>query len=82
MTDLEIEQTIKTIVSDHFHVEDGQLTADTHFVNDLGADSLDAVDLLMQLEDKFDITTPDEDTDNLRTVGDMTAYFTEFLKAK
>jgi len=54
-----------------------QITRETHFANDLGTDSLDIVELVMALEDEFDIKIPDEDYDKIATVGDVIEYIEE-----
>ncbi len=56
------------------------LTIETSFVNDLGADSLDIVELVMELEDEFDISIPDEDAKKIQTIGDAVSYITEHTK--
>ena len=64
-------EKLKSILSEQFDVEEDAITLDTNIVNDLGADSLDLVDLLMSIEDEFEIEIPDEDVDNIRTVGEV-----------
>ena len=63
-----------SIIAEVMDVDPGGLTEDTAFVEDLGADSLDVVDLVMSLEDEFDLESPDEDVENVRTVGDIVKY--------
>ena len=63
-----------SIIAEVMDVDPGGLTEDTAFVEDLGADSLDVVDLVMSLEDEFDLEIPDEDVENVRTVGDIVKY--------
>lgn len=64
-------EKLKSILSEQFDVEEDTITLDTNIVSDLGADSLDLVDLLMSIEDEFEIEIPDEDVDNIRTVGEV-----------
>lgn len=67
-------QTVKRIVADKLGVEEYELTMNSSFVNDLGADSLDAVELIMEFEKVFEITIPEEAAENIRTVGDAVSY--------
>ena len=62
------------LISEQFGVEADTITVDTTFEDDLGADSLDIVDLVMSLEDEFDLEIPDEDVEGIRTVGGLTKY--------
>ena len=72
-------EKIQSILSEQFEVEADSITLDTDIVEDLGADSLDVVDMLMSLEDEFDVEIPDEKIEKLRTVGDVVAYIEENL---
>ena len=65
---------IRSIVSDQLGVAKDEIDADSSIADDLGADSLDVVELVMQLEDEFDIEVPDEDAEAIRTVGDVERY--------
>lgn len=67
-------EKVKKILSDQFDVEEDSITPDTMIEGDLGADSLDVVDLLMSIEDEFELEIPDEETDNIKTVGDLVQY--------
>ena len=67
-------EKVKKILSDHFDVEEDSITPDTLITDDLGADSLDVVDLLMSIEDEFEIEIPDEEIDNIKTVGELVQY--------
>lgn len=67
-------EKIKLILSQQLDVEEDQITMETDIEEDLGADSLDMVDLLMSIEDEFDIEVPDEDIENIKTVGDIVKY--------
>ena len=65
---------IKSIVVDQLGVDEDQVTEDASFVDDLGADSLDTVELIMALEEEFDIEIPDEDAQKIKTVKDVIEY--------
>ena len=68
MTDKEIEETVKQIIVDQLGVKKEDVKEESSFVDDLGADSLDTVELVMALEEKFDTEIPDEDADKITTV--------------
>ncbi|MCH7595700.1 MAG: acyl carrier protein [Planctomycetes bacterium] len=63
-------------------VDKGEISRETSFVNDLNADSLDTVELVMELEDEFDLTIPDEDAEKLKTVGEAMDYIQKALSVK
>ena len=65
---------IKTIVANQLGVDEAQVTEDASFIDDLGADSLDTVDLIMAFEEEFDVEIPDEDAQNIKTVKDVIDY--------
>ncbi|MBQ3329820.1 MAG: acyl carrier protein [Ruminococcus sp.] len=67
-------EKIKVILAEQFDVEEDSLKLDTDLQDDLGADSLDVIDLLMSSEDEFEIEIPDEEIENIRTVGDLVNY--------
>ena len=67
-------EKVKAILAEQFDVEEDKITADTDLQEDLGADSLDVVDLLMSIEDEFEVEVPDEEIENLKTVGALVAY--------
>lgn len=67
-------EKVKAILSEQFDVEEDTITADTRIADDLGADSLDVVDLLMSIEDEFEIEVPDDEIENIKTVGDLVAF--------
>lgn len=67
-------EKVKAILSEQFDVEEDSITPDTSIAEDLGADSLDVVDLLMSIEDEFEIEIPDEEIDNIKTVGELVKY--------
>lgn len=77
MTKEEVVAKLKTIVSDRLDVEADQVTEDKSFVEDLGADSLDIVELIMGIEDEFGIEIPDEDAEKLTSVGEAMKYTLE-----
>ena len=64
-----IEEQVKNIVAEQLGVEKEKISAETSFVNDLGADSLDTVELVMELEEEFDINIPDDAAEKIQTVG-------------
>ena len=67
-------EKVKSILAEQFDVEEDTITEETPLQDDLGADSLDVVDLLMSIEDEFSIEVPDEDVENIKTVGSLVAY--------
>ena len=68
------EARVKEIIIDELGVEADKVTSDASFVDDLGADSLDTVELIMAFEEEFEIDIPDEDAEKMRTVGDAVSY--------
>ena len=70
----DIETKVIEIVSEQMGVDKAEITRETHFINDLNADSLDTVELVMEFEDEFDLNIPDEDAEKIQTVGDAIAY--------
>jgi len=73
----ELETKVIEIVSEQMGVDKGEITRDTSFVNDLNADSLDTVELVMEFEDEFEISIPDEDAEKIQTVGQAIDYIRE-----
>ena len=69
-----IEQRVKAIITEQLGVNPDQVTPDAKFIEDLGADSLDTVELVMALEEEFDIEIPDEDAEKMTTVADAIKY--------
>ena len=65
---------IKKIVADKLSVDENEITLESSFIDDLNADSLDIVELIMALEDELDMEIPDEDVENFKTVGDVVNY--------
>jgi acyl carrier protein len=69
-----VEDSVKAIIVDQLGVAEADVTATAHFVDDLGADSLDTVELVMKFEEDFDIEIPDEDAEKIQTVQDAIDY--------
>jgi acyl carrier protein len=65
---------VKEVIIDKLGVEEDSIKSEAHFVNDLGADSLDTVELIMEFEEEFGIEIPDEDAENITTVGKAVDY--------
>lgn len=78
----ELLKKIKAIVSDKLSISEDQITEDASFIDDLGADSLDTVELVMALEDEFDMDIPDEEAEKLTTVGKAIDYVLASLEKK
>ncbi|MCI0449925.1 MAG: acyl carrier protein [Chlorobi bacterium] len=70
----DVETQIKEAIVEKLGVEESKVTANASFINDLGADSLDTVELIMELENRFNIQIPDEDQEKIQTVGDAVNY--------
>ena len=70
----EIESKVKEIIIEKLGVEESEVTPEASFTNDLGADSLDTVELIMEVEKEFGITIPDDQAEKIATVGDAVAY--------
>ena len=73
----ETADRVKKIVVEHLGVEADKVTEDASFIDDLGADSLDIVELVMAFEEEFDLEIPDEDAEKIATVGDAISYIKE-----
>ena len=76
----EIFDKVKSIIAERLSVDENKITQDSSFIEDLGADSLDTVELIMQLEEAFDMQIPDEDAEKLTTVGDAIKYIEDHMK--
>jgi acyl carrier protein len=72
-----VDERVKNIIVEQLGVEESQVTDSAKFVEDLGADSLDTVELVMALEEEFSIEIPDEDAEKIATVGDAVSYISE-----
>ncbi|MBE0476235.1 MAG: acyl carrier protein [Coriobacteriia bacterium] len=70
----EIMDKVRDVVTEQLNVEEDDVTEDAAFIDDLGADSLDIVELVMALEETFGISIPDEEAENIKTVGDAVDY--------
>ena len=82
LTAAEVEEKVLQIVSEQLSVDKKEISRETSFVNDLNADSLDTVELVMELEDEFDMTIPDEEAEKLRTVGEAIDYIQKYVDGK
>jgi len=80
MAELPIDQRVKNIIVEQLGVNADQVTPEAKFIEDLGADSLDTVELIMALEEEFNIEVPDDAAEKLLTVGDVTKYIEENQK--
>ena len=76
----EIEEKVIEIVSEQMGVDKSEITRETSFVNDLNADSLDTVELVMEFEDEFEMSIPDEEAEKIQTVGQAIDYIKEHAK--
>ncbi|OIO05238.1 MAG: acyl carrier protein [Elusimicrobia bacterium CG_4_10_14_0_2_um_filter_56_8] len=72
-----LEERVKKIIIEQLAVDAAEVTTQAQFVQDLGADSLDTVELVMALEEEFDIEIPDEDAEKIKTVGEAVSYITD-----
>ena len=79
---MSVEQKVKQIIVEQLGVDESQVDATASFVDDLGADSLDIVELVMAFEEAFDIEIPDEDAEKIRTVQDAVSYINQHAKSK
>ncbi len=69
-----VAEKVKKIIVDKLGVDESEVTEEASFTNDLGADSLDTVELIMEFEKEFDISIPDEEAENIQTVGQAVSY--------
>lgn len=72
-----VTEKVKQIIVDKLGVDEAEVTREASFTNDLGADSLDTVELIMEFEKEFKISIPDEQSENIQTVGDAVDYLEE-----
>jgi len=77
-----VADRVKKIIVDQLGVEEETVTPEASFVDDLGADSLDTVELVMELEDEFDLSIPDDAAEKIKTVGDAVGYIEEHATKK
>ncbi|MCK6572407.1 acyl carrier protein [Myxococcota bacterium] len=75
-----IEERVKQIIVEQLDVAEDEVTPEASFIDDLGADSLDIVELVMAMEEVFDVEIPDEEAENIRTVQDAINYIQEHLE--
>ncbi len=80
MTAEQVEQKVKQIIVEQLGVDEGQVDKTASFVDDLGADSLDIVELVMAFEESFGMEVPDEDAEKMKTVGDAIQYIVDHQK--
>ena len=73
----EIFETVKQITAEQLDIDENEITLETSFVDDLNADSLDIVELMMALEEEFDLEISEEDAEKITTVNDVVIYFSE-----
>lgn len=81
MTEAEVEAKVIEIVAEQMGVERGEISRDTSFANDLNADSLDTVELVMEFEDEFETSIPDDQAEKIQTVGQAIQYIVDAAKA-
>lgn len=79
MSDVNILEKVKSIVVDQLDASPDQVNPEAKFVEDLGADSLDVVEMIMALEQEFDISISDDEAEKLQSVGDVVTYITDAL---
>ncbi len=77
-----IENRVIAIISEQMGVEKSEISRETSFINDLNADSLDTVELVMEFEDEFDMSIPDEEAEKIQTVGAAVDYITNNARTK
>jgi acyl carrier protein len=75
-----IEQKVKGIIAENLGVSEDEIKPTSSFIDDLGADSLDIVELVMQMEEEFEVEIPDEEAENIKTVQDAVSYITTHKK--
>jgi acyl carrier protein len=76
----DIEAKVKAIIADQLGVSEEEIKPTSSFIEDLGADSLDIVELVMAMEEEFEVEIPDEEAENIKTVADAIAYITSHKK--
>lgn len=78
---MSIESRIKEIISEQLGADEGEITRESRFVDDLGADSLDLIELLMILEEEYNLQIADEDAAKMLTIGDVVAYVRDHTRS-
>lgn len=79
---MDVQQRVREVIAEKLKVELSQVTDNANITNDLGADSLDTVDIIMDLEREFDVSIPDEETEKISTVADAIKVFQAIVDAK
>lgn len=74
-----VYEKIKMMISNQFNIDEDDITMDTSFRKDLGVDSIDLVELIMALEDEFDLEVEDDEVEKINTVGDAVNYIDEYI---
>ena len=82
MGDMSVEEKVKQIIVEELGVDENEVTPNARFIEDLGADSLDTVELTMRFEEEFNIEIPDEDTEKIRSVRDAVTYIEQYSKGQ
>lgn len=77
---MDVFEKVKDLIVDQLGIDSSKVTPDASFIEDLGADSIDIVELIMALEEEFGITISDEDAQNIKTVGDAVKYIESHMK--
>jgi len=77
-----IEEKVINIISEQMGADKSEILKETSFINDLNADSLDTVELVMEFEDEFDLSIPDEEAEKIQTVGAAVDYITKVIQSK
>jgi acyl carrier protein len=80
MSSTNIEAKVKSIIADQLGVGEDEIKPESSFIEDLGADSLDIVELVMAMEEEFEVEIPDEEAENIKTVGDAINYINTHKK--
>jgi acyl carrier protein len=82
MADMSVEEKVKQIIVEELGVDEPEVTPNARFIEDLGADSLDTVELVMRFEEEFDIEIPDEDAEKIQSVRDAITYIEQYKKGQ
>jgi acyl carrier protein len=82
MADMSVEEKVKQIIVEELGVDEPEVTPNARFIEDLGADSLDTVELVMRFEEEFDIEIPDEDAEKIQSVRDAISYIEQYKKGQ